>query len=173
MFLAPLTAVLTTIKHCQFGHRCPAVINDGNKADGGKPAGSSVERPAETASQAEAAHVERVTEKKANDPKMWRPGVQATARIASGSHGITTSTSQRSCQRRHVCTSSRTHERPEPNWIPWIIGACLKGGSLAYVFAGENMRLRASPASGAACPSPKVQDNLPQLKACPDPLYME
>ena len=41
MFLAPLTAALTTIKHCQFGHRCNAVINDGNQADGGKPAGSS------------------------------------------------------------------------------------------------------------------------------------
>ena len=30
MFLEPLTAALTIIKHCQFGHRCPAVINDGN-----------------------------------------------------------------------------------------------------------------------------------------------
>ena len=40
MFLAPLTAVLTTIKLCQFGHRCPAVINYGNQADGGEPAGS-------------------------------------------------------------------------------------------------------------------------------------
>ena len=30
MFFAPLTAALTTIKHCQFGNRCPAVINDGN-----------------------------------------------------------------------------------------------------------------------------------------------
>ena len=41
MFLAPLTAALTTIKHCQFGHRCPAVINNGNQADGGEPADSS------------------------------------------------------------------------------------------------------------------------------------
>ena len=39
MFLAPLTTALTTNKHCQFGHRCPAVINDGNQADGGEPAG--------------------------------------------------------------------------------------------------------------------------------------
>ena len=41
MFLAPLTAALTTIKLCQFGHRCPAVINDikddGSQADGGEP----------------------------------------------------------------------------------------------------------------------------------------
>ena len=41
MFLAPLTAALTKIKHRQFGHRCPAVINDGNQADGGEPADSS------------------------------------------------------------------------------------------------------------------------------------
>ena len=41
MFLAPLTAALTTIKHCQFGHRSPAAINDGNQADGGDLAGSS------------------------------------------------------------------------------------------------------------------------------------
>ena len=41
MLLAPLSTALTTIKHCQFGHRCPAVINDGHQADGGEPAGSS------------------------------------------------------------------------------------------------------------------------------------
>ena len=58
-------------------------------------------------------------------------------------------------------------ERPEPNWIPWIIGVCLASGSLAYVFADENMRLRASPASMAAGPEAKVQDT--QLKACPNP----
>ena len=41
MFLAPLTAALATRQHCQFRHRCPAVINNGNQADGGEPAGSS------------------------------------------------------------------------------------------------------------------------------------
>ena len=69
--------------------------------------------------------------------------------------------------------AKRTDERPEPNWIPWIIGACLAGGLLAYVFAGENMRLRASPASVAAGSAPKVQDKPPPLKACPDHHYME
>ena len=29
MFLAPLTAALTTLKHCQFGHCCPVRIHDG------------------------------------------------------------------------------------------------------------------------------------------------
>ena len=67
--------------------------------------------------------------------------------------------------------AKRTDERPEPNWILWITGACLAGGSLAYVFAGKNMRLRASPASMAAGPEAKVKDT--QLKACPDSHYME
>ena len=52
MFLAPLTAALTTIKHCQFGHRCPAVINDGNQAEEESPQAVPVEQPAETVSQA-------------------------------------------------------------------------------------------------------------------------
>ena len=71
-----------------------------------------------------------------------------------------------------------TDERQEHNhnWIPWIIGACLARGSLAYVFAGfarGNMCLCASPASVAASPAPKVQDKPSQLKACLDPQYME
>ena len=41
------------------------------------PQAVPVERPAETASPAEPAHVKRVTEKKAKDKKRWRPGVQA------------------------------------------------------------------------------------------------
>ena len=37
-WLAPLTAMLTTMKHCQFGHRCPVRINnDGEQADSGEP----------------------------------------------------------------------------------------------------------------------------------------
>ena len=50
------------------------------------------------------------------------------------------------------------------------------GGSLAYIFAGfarGNMRLHASPTSVTAGPAPKVQDKSPQLKAFPDPHYME
>ena len=105
MFLAPLTAELTTIKHCQFRHRCSPVINDGNQADGGlleqlQAAKESLRSPANAAD---------------ND------GTSASPKEAK-----------------------RTDEWPEPNWIPWIIGSCLAGGSLAYVFAGENIRLRAS-----------------------------
>ena len=69
MFLAPLTTALNTIKHCQFGHRCPAVINDGNQADGGEPAGNSGGTARRNSFASRAAHVDRVTKKKAKDPK--------------------------------------------------------------------------------------------------------
>ena len=46
MFLALLTAALTTIKHCQFGHRCPAVISDGIKQTDESPQTVPSERPA-------------------------------------------------------------------------------------------------------------------------------
>ena len=64
--------------------------------------------------------------------------------------------------------AKRTDERPAPNWIPWTIGACLAWGSLAYVFAGENMRLRASPASVA----PRAQSPGSPIEGLPrPPLY--
>ena len=34
MFLAPLTAALTTLKHCQFGHCCPVRVHDGGDEAG-------------------------------------------------------------------------------------------------------------------------------------------
>ena len=33
MFLAPLTAALTTARHCQFGHHCSPTINNGGEPD--------------------------------------------------------------------------------------------------------------------------------------------
>ena len=37
MFLAPLSAALTTMKHCQFGHQCPQTMHDdGKQTDGGR-----------------------------------------------------------------------------------------------------------------------------------------
>ena len=72
MFLAPLTAALTTIKHCQFEHRCPTVIMTEIKQTEQSPQVKS----AETDSPAEPAHspVERVTEEKAKDPKRVAAG---------------------------------------------------------------------------------------------------
>ena len=143
------------------------------------PQAVPVERPAETASPAEPAHVERVTKKK--DPKKVAAGRAGAA--ARQKRLLEQLQAAKESLRPHVSAADndgtsaspkeakRTDERPEPNWIPWIIGACLAGGSLAYVFAGKNMRLRASPASMAAGPEVKVQDT--QFKACPDPHYME
>ena len=135
------------------------------------PQANPMDRPAKTASPAEPAHVERVTKKKAKDPikvAAGRAGAAALQKrlleLSAADNGGTSASPKE---------AKRTDERPEPNWFPWIIGACLAGGSLAYVFTGENMRLRASPASMAAGPEAKVQDKPPQLKACPDPYYME
>ena len=140
-----------------------------------------VERPAETASPAEPAHVERVTEKKAKDPKKVAAGRAGAAarqkrlleQLQAAKESLRPPVSAAdndgtSASPKKAKPPKRTDERPEPNWISRIIGACLAGSSLAYVFAGEN-----SPASVAAGPAPKVQDKPPQLKACPDPHYME
>ena len=144
------------------------------------PQAVPVERPAETA---ELAHVERVTKKKAKDQKKGggrRAGAAARQKrllellqAAKESSRPPVSAADNDGTSASPKEAKRTDERPEPNWVPWIIGTCLAGGSLAYVFAGENMRLRASPASMAAGPEAKVQDKPPQLKACPDPHYMK
>ena len=141
---------MTTIKHCQFGHRCPAVINDGNQADGGELSGSYGGTAAETASPAEPAFVERVRKKKAKDPEKvaaGRAGVAARQKrlleqlqAAKESLRPPVNAADNDGTSASPKEAKRTDERPEPNWIPWIIGACLAGGSLAYVFAGENMR---------------------------------
>ena len=65
MFLAPLTAALTTFKHCQFGHYCPVRVHDGGD-EAGEP------RDGEGASTESS----RVTEK-VKDPKKWQPSVPA------------------------------------------------------------------------------------------------
>ena len=142
------------------------------------PQAVPVERPAETA---EPAHVERVTKKKAKDPKKVAAGRAGAAarqkrlleqlQAAKESLRPPISAADNDGTSASPKEAKRTDERPEPNWIPWIIGACLAGGSLVYVFAGENMRLRTSPASMAAGPEAKVQDT--QSKACPNPHYME
>ena len=103
MFLAPLTAALTSIKHCQFGHRCPAVINDGNQADGGEPADSSGATArrnsfacgAGTGLKGNGEESEGSKKGGGRACRRCRPA-KATARTASDSQGIITSTSQRS-----------------------------------------------------------------------------
>ena len=124
-----------------------------------------MERPAETA---EPAHVERVTKKK--DPKKVAAGRAGAAarqkrlleQLQAAKESLRPPVSAADNDGTSASPKEAKRTRPEPNWSPWIIGACLAGGSLAYVFAGENMRLRASPAADSEV---KVQDT--QLKACP------
>ena len=99
-----------------------------------------VERPAETASPAEPAHVERVTEKKAKDPKKVAAGrADASARQKRLLKQLQTAKESLHppvCAADNDGTSASpkeakppkcTDERPEHNWIPWIIGVCLAG----------------------------------------------
>ena len=150
-----------------------------------------MERPAETATPAKPAHslVKRVTEKKVKDQKKVAAGRAGAAvrlkrlleQLQAAKESlrppvIAADNDGTSAPPKEAKPPKRTDERPEHNhnWIPWIIGACLAGDSLSYVFAGfarGNMRLHASPTLVAAGPAPKVQDKPPQLKACPDPHY--
>ena len=112
IFLAPLTAALTTIKQCHFGHQCPAVINDGNQADGGTPAGEARTDSVNAGFSAVPAQssVEKLTESEGSQKadgragRRCRPANKKTARTASGSQGIITS------RQRHVCSSKADQE---------------------------------------------------------------
>ena len=138
------------------------------------PQAVPVERPEETT---EPAHVERVTKTKSKDPKKVAAGHAGAAarqkrlleqlQAAKESLRPPVSAADNGGTSASPKEARRTDERPEPNWIPRIIGAC-RGFSLQ---AGENMRLRASPASMVAGPEAKVKDT--QLKASHDPHYME
>ena len=121
-----------------------------------------MERPAETALTAEPAHVERVTDKKAKDQKKVAAGRAGAAarqkrlleqlQAAKVSLCPPVSAADTDGTSASPKEAKRTDERPEPTWIPWIIGACLAGGSLAYVIAGENMRLRGQSRVGSGKP---------------------
>ena len=109
------------------------------------PQAVPVERPAETASPAEPAYspVERITEKKAKDPKKVaarRAGAAARQKrlleqLQAAKESLRPPVSAAdndgtSAPQKEAKSPKRTDERPEHshNWIPWIIGACLVGG---------------------------------------------
>ena len=63
MFFAPLTAALTTLKHCQFGHCCPvSLLMEQTKLENQETAEEPTQSPP----------VEKV-----KDKKKWQPGVPA------------------------------------------------------------------------------------------------
>ena len=117
-----------------------------------------VERSAVTASLAEPAHAERVTEKKAKDPKkvaVGRAGAAARQKRLLEQHkAAKESLRPRVSAADNDGTSAspkealRTDERPEHNhdWIPWIIGACL---------AGVHLRMSLQAKTCACAPVPR------------------
>ena len=154
------------------------------------PQAVPVERPAESAPPAKPAHsaVGRVTEKKAKDPKKVAAGCPGTTarrkrlfeQLQAAKESLHPPLAQLTTTARLLLQRQRSRQNTQTNrqniTITGLHGACLAGGSLAYIFAGfacRTMRLRASPASVAAGPAPKVQDKPLQLKACPDPKYMK
>ena len=65
MYLAPLTAALTTLKHCQFGHCCPVGVYDGGDQAGESRDGWVARLPSVVA--ARNCEVTRLTGKKPSD----------------------------------------------------------------------------------------------------------
>ena len=62
--------------------------------------------------------------------------------------------------------AKRTDERPEPNWIPWIIGACLAEGFTCVCRCGRKHARR-----WQLAPRPKSRINLPNEKLARLSLY--
>ena len=113
-----------------------------------------MERPAETASPAEPAHVESVTEKKAKDPKKVAVGrVGAAARqkrpleqLRAAKESLRPPVSAAdndgtSASPKEAKPPKRTYDRPEHNWVPWIIGACQAGGFTCVYLCGRKHAL--------------------------------
>ena len=130
MFLASLTAALTTVKYCQFEHRCPDVITDGNQADGGEPADSSGGTARRISFARGAGTCFKVTEKKAKDPIIVAAGRADAAVRPDCSNSFTQPRNHYVHQSAQLTTTARlllqrkrsplklTDERSEPNWIP-------------------------------------------------------
>ena len=147
-----------------------------------------VEQPAVTALPAEPAHVERVTEKKAKDPKKVAAGRAGAAgrqkrlleqlQAAKESLRPPVRAADNDGMSASPKEAKRTDERPEPNWIPEIIGAYLAvggggaGGGRRFTclcLCGRKHALARQSRVGGGRPRAKVQDKFPKLKACPTP----
>ena len=58
--------------------------------------------------------------------------------------------------------AKRTDERPEPNWIPWIIGACLAGVHLRMSLRAKTCACAPVLRRWRLAPRPKSKINLPE-----------
>ena len=130
-----------------------------------------MERPAETASPVEPAHVERVTKKKAKDPKkvaVGRAGAAARQKrlleqlqAAKESLRPPVSAADNDGTSASPKEVKHTDERPEPNWIPWIIGACLAGVHLCMSLRAKTCACTPVLRRWRQAPRPKSRINLP------------
>ena len=135
------------------------------------PQAVPMERPAETASPAEPAHVERVTKKKAKNPKKVAAGRAGAAarqkrlleqlQAAKESLRPPVSAADNDGTSASPKEAKRTDERPEPNWIPWIIGACLAGFHLRMSLRAKTCACAPVLRRWRQAPRPKSRINLP------------
>ena len=112
-----------------------------------------VERPA-----AEPAHVKRVTEKKAKDPKKVAAGRAGAAarqkrlleqlQAAKESLRPPVSAADNDGTSASPKKANRKDERPVPHWIPWIIGACLAGVTCVCLCGRKHALARPSRVGG-------------------------
>ena len=163
MFLAPLTAALTTLKHCQFRHCCPVRVHDGGDEAGEPRDGGG----ASTVLQWK--ELRRKLRIKKSGSRACCPKGKArrmTSRAASSIQGIIshppnppphppppvgdgTSANIPPKEAAAVSADKRPeHHEGQANWIPWVVGACLAGGALVFL---RNAQTR-SPASMATAP---------------------
>ena len=124
MFLAPLTAVLTTLKHYQFGHFGPVRVHDGGDEAGESSSGKSY---------GESKGSKKSGSRACRRCRLKGKARRTTSRAASSSQG-TISLPRHTCQ----YSSDKAVSRPErheglTNWTPWIVGACLAGGALVFL----------------------------------------
>ena len=148
--------------------------------------------PAQTVStwEPEQSPVKRVMEKSAKDPKKVAAGrVGAAAQTAAQNRLQNRLLEQLQAAKESLRPGDpkeadskdreRTDERPrqQSNKVtgPLMIGACLARGALTLARLLHSRATQIGPACcrGPVDSAPKVQDKPPQLKACPDPHYME
>ena len=166
MYLAPPTATLTTLKHCQLGHCCPVGVYDGGDEAGESRDGGG----ASTVLQW------KELRRKLRIQRKWQPSVPALPpERQSKKNDFSSSFKLLRSHFTHPTLPPPPTPPPTPaapanippppeadqavsqperregltNWAPWVIGACLAGGALVF------LRQTRSPATGPVDSAPK------------------
>ena len=160
-----------TIKHCQFGHRCPAIINDANQADGGEPTGSSSGMACRNSFASGAGSYSKGNGEESERSKKvvaGRAGAAARQKqllkqfqAAKESLRPPVSAADNDGTSASLKEAKRTDEQPEPNWIPWNTGACLAGVHLRMSLRAKTCACAPVPRRWRQSPRPKPRINLP------------